>query len=62
MMTVLLMPPQLLLLLHPCRMVVYDDFEVQFNGSAKSKRGLSLPPYRYNVTAKPRCVRQRLAT
>jgi hypothetical protein len=39
------------------RMVVYDDFEVQFNASAKTKRGLQLPPYRYNVTARPRCAR-----
>uniref|UniRef100_A0A383VW72 Peptidase C1A papain C-terminal domain-containing protein n=1 Tax=Tetradesmus obliquus TaxID=3088 RepID=A0A383VW72_TETOB len=35
------------------RMVVNNDFEVQFNASAKGKPGLELPPYRYNVTARP---------
>jgi hypothetical protein len=49
----------LLLLLPPvacvCRMVVNNDFEVQFNETKRLKAGMSLPPYRYNVTAKPRC-------
>ncbi|WIA23946.1 hypothetical protein OEZ85_013585 [Tetradesmus obliquus] len=35
------------------RMVVNADFEVQFKASAKGKPGLELPPYRYNVTARP---------
>jgi hypothetical protein len=37
------------------RMVVNNDFEVQFNETKRLKAGMSLPPYRYNVTAKPRC-------
>jgi hypothetical protein len=37
-------------------MVVNNDFEVQFNASAKDKAGLQLPPYRYNVSARPRCA------
>jgi hypothetical protein len=35
-------------------MVVNNDFEQQFNESARFKAGSVLPPYRYNVTAKPR--------
>jgi hypothetical protein len=37
-------------------MVANNDFDVQFNASAKYRRGSSLPPYRYNVTSRPRCV------
>jgi hypothetical protein len=39
-----------------CRLAVNNDFEVQFNASARIKSGLQLPPYRYNTSAKPRCV------
>jgi hypothetical protein len=38
-------------------MVVNNDFEVQLNETKRVKAGMSLPPYRYNVTAKPRCGR-----
>jgi hypothetical protein len=48
------LPPHRLLLLLLRRMVVNNDFDVQFNSSAMSQPGLSLPPYRYNVTARPR--------
>uniref|UniRef100_A0A383W9S6 Peptidase C1A papain C-terminal domain-containing protein n=1 Tax=Tetradesmus obliquus TaxID=3088 RepID=A0A383W9S6_TETOB len=44
------------------RMVVNNDFEVQFNASAKTKSGLSLPPYRYNVTARPSFAHAALIT
>jgi hypothetical protein len=53
----LLPPPLLLLLMLLHRMVVSNDFDVQFNSSAKTQPGLSLPPYRYNVTSRPRCIR-----
>jgi C1A family cysteine protease len=30
-----------------------DDFTVQFNASVRYKRGLNLPAYRFNASAKP---------
>ncbi|KAF8072389.1 RCH2 [Scenedesmus sp. PABB004] len=35
------------------RITVNDDFAVQFNASARSRRGVELPPYVFNATAKP---------
>jgi hypothetical protein len=49
------------LLPHPS-LVVNDDFEVQFNGSARAQPGLSLKPYRFNATAKPSCAHAALIT
>jgi hypothetical protein len=57
MLGVLLMLMLPLVWVSECRMVVNDDFEVQFNESARFRRGLTLPPYRFRVTAKPRCGR-----
>uniref|UniRef100_A0A383VUU5 Peptidase C1A papain C-terminal domain-containing protein n=1 Tax=Tetradesmus obliquus TaxID=3088 RepID=A0A383VUU5_TETOB len=34
-------------------LAVNNDFEVQFNASARTRPGLQLPPYRYNVSARP---------
>ncbi|WIA41425.1 hypothetical protein OEZ86_005008 [Tetradesmus obliquus] len=34
------------------RIAVYDDFNVQFNRSAKDNTSMELPPYRRNTTAK----------
>ncbi|WIA23159.1 hypothetical protein OEZ85_001490 [Tetradesmus obliquus] len=44
------------------RMLVNNDFEVQFNASARNKRGLLLLPYRYNITAKPSFAHAALIT
>jgi hypothetical protein len=49
------------LLLLP-RLVVYDDFEVQFNSSVRDKPGLSIKPYRFNATAKPSYAHAALIT
>lgn len=41
-----------LLLILACRIAVYDDFNVQFNSSARFKTAMELPPYSRNTTAK----------
>lgn len=35
------------------RIIIPDDFNIQFNNSVSNTPGLDLPPYRENVTAKP---------
>jgi hypothetical protein len=57
----LLLLPTLLLLSHR-GLVVNDDFEVQFNGSARAQPGLSLKPYRFNATVKPSYAHAALIT
>jgi hypothetical protein len=42
--------------------VVNDDFEVQFNSSARGRPGLGLKPYRLNATAKPSYAHAALIT
>uniref|UniRef100_A0A383W3I5 Peptidase C1A papain C-terminal domain-containing protein n=1 Tax=Tetradesmus obliquus TaxID=3088 RepID=A0A383W3I5_TETOB len=44
------------------RMVVNNDFEVQFNASVRGMGGLTLPPYRYNVTARSSFAHAALIT
>lgn len=41
------------LLALPRRLIIMDDFEVQFDASTRDKKGLEVSPYRYNVSAKP---------
>ncbi|WIA31728.1 hypothetical protein OEZ86_002604 [Tetradesmus obliquus] len=35
------------------RIIIYDDFQVQFNRSAKLRTSEQLPPYQRNLTARP---------
>lgn len=37
---------------HGCRLVIPDDFSVQFNHTNRKMRGVNLPPYRYNASAR----------